>query len=328
MRCSNDRHYPSDARAPTRPAGRRHSDCRPRHACGGMRRQPIVGRSRRRFELPLGGRRSACMRSHGVLSFPDPDSGGHLPKADPHQLGVSPSQLQAAQRACQHVLPNTGASFQQQTQQCFLADACPPALVQRILTAQREVRPVHSVPRRAELARPHDRFPGTAVLRRQQGRRQLAVHTFVGVRIQGPRMRAPCQRLLRRRTRGDGVRGAGMRGVIATAALTVLAAACSSSPSSAGAGSPPGGPGSHSSTLGVAYSACMRSHGVPSFPTPTAAEASPRPTRTISGSAAPSCRRPSKPASTCSRTPAGRSTPTRSTVHDGQRLSPALVRRC
>jgi hypothetical protein len=80
---------------------------------------------------------SACMRSHGVLRFPDPDSSGHLPKADPHQLGISPSQLQAAQRACQHVLPNTGASFQQQTQQCFLADECPPALVQRILTAQR-----------------------------------------------------------------------------------------------------------------------------------------------------------------------------------------------
>ena len=97
-------------------------------------------------------------------------------------------------------------------------------------------------------------------------------------------MRAPCKRLLRRRTRGDGVRGAGMKGaaapcsprrhglrvgaVIATAALTVLAAACSSSPSSAGAGSPPGGPGSSTSTSGVAYSACMRSHGVPSFPDP------------------------------------------------------------
>ena len=61
---------------------------------------------------------SACMRSHGVLSFPDPDSSGHLPKADPQQLGVSASQLEAAQRDCQHVLPNTGASFRQQTQQC------------------------------------------------------------------------------------------------------------------------------------------------------------------------------------------------------------------
>ena len=80
---------------------------------------------------------SACMRSHGVLSFPDPDSSGHLPKADPQQLGVSASQLEAAQRDCQHVLPNTGASFRQQTQQCFLADACPPALVEQILTVQR-----------------------------------------------------------------------------------------------------------------------------------------------------------------------------------------------
>ncbi len=79
---------------------------------------------------------SVCVRSRGVPTFPDPDSSGQLPKADPQQLGVSPSQLQAAQRACQHLLPNTGASFQQQTQQCLVADDCPPALVQQILTVQ------------------------------------------------------------------------------------------------------------------------------------------------------------------------------------------------
>ena len=69
---------------------------------------------------------SACMRSHGVLRFPDPDSSGHLPKADPHQLGISPSQLQAAQRACQHVLPNTGASFQQQKRAGSMHRSRPP----------------------------------------------------------------------------------------------------------------------------------------------------------------------------------------------------------
>jgi hypothetical protein len=80
---------------------------------------------------------SACMRSNGALSFPDPDSSGQLPKVGAQQLGVSPSQLQAAQRACRHLLPNTGGSFRQQTQQCLLADDCSPALVRQILTVQR-----------------------------------------------------------------------------------------------------------------------------------------------------------------------------------------------
>jgi hypothetical protein len=80
---------------------------------------------------------SACMRSQGVPKFPDPDSSGQLPKADPQQLGVSPSALQAAQRTCQHLLPNTAGSFRQQTQQCLLAGDCPQALVQQILTVQR-----------------------------------------------------------------------------------------------------------------------------------------------------------------------------------------------
>jgi hypothetical protein len=80
---------------------------------------------------------SACMRSHGVPSFPDPDSSGRLPKADAHHLGVSDAQLRAAQRACRHLLPTTGASFQEDAQQCYLAGDCPPDLVRRILTVQR-----------------------------------------------------------------------------------------------------------------------------------------------------------------------------------------------
>ena len=80
---------------------------------------------------------SACMRSHGVPSFPDPDSSGHLPKADAYRLGVSDAQLQAAQRACRQLLPTTGASFQEDAQQCYLAGDCPPDLVRRILTVQR-----------------------------------------------------------------------------------------------------------------------------------------------------------------------------------------------
>jgi hypothetical protein len=81
---------------------------------------------------------SHCMRSDGVPNFPDPTSSGVLPKGDAQHFGVSGSQLQAAQHACQHLLPTTGGSFQQQAQQCFLTGDCPQALVQRLLTGQRK----------------------------------------------------------------------------------------------------------------------------------------------------------------------------------------------
>jgi hypothetical protein len=58
----------------------------------------------------------------------------------------------------------------------------------------------------------------------------------------------------------------GLAGVIAMAALALLVAACGGSPSSSG-GSPQAG-GSSSSPSAVAYSTCMRSHGVPNFPDP------------------------------------------------------------
>jgi hypothetical protein len=80
---------------------------------------------------------SACMRAHGVPSFPDPDSSRHLPKGDAQRFGVSSAQLEAAQRACQRMLPDTGGSFRQETDDCFTAGACPRVLVQRILNVQR-----------------------------------------------------------------------------------------------------------------------------------------------------------------------------------------------
>ena len=51
---------------------------------------------------------SRCVRSHGVPAYPDPSDGGLLPKETPQQLGVSPSQLQAAQKACIHLVPGGG----------------------------------------------------------------------------------------------------------------------------------------------------------------------------------------------------------------------------
>src|SRR6266536_3507460 len=49
--------------------------------------------------------------------FPDPASGGQLPKVSLQQLGVSSPQFQATRRACQHLLP-TGESLQQQEAKC------------------------------------------------------------------------------------------------------------------------------------------------------------------------------------------------------------------
>ena len=55
---------------------------------------------------------SRCMRSHGVSKFPDPVNGGVIPKVSLQQLGVTGSQFQAAQRACQDLLPaGTGDQF-------------------------------------------------------------------------------------------------------------------------------------------------------------------------------------------------------------------------
>ena len=51
---------------------------------------------------------SSCMRSHGLSSFPDPNSSGTIPKNQIIPLASSP-QFPVAQRACRHLLPNTGA---------------------------------------------------------------------------------------------------------------------------------------------------------------------------------------------------------------------------
>ena len=79
---------------------------------------------------------SACMRAHGVPNFPDPASGGAIPKGDAQHFGVGTAQLQAAQRACQQLIP-AGGTLDQETQQCFEAGDCPQVVVQQILAAQR-----------------------------------------------------------------------------------------------------------------------------------------------------------------------------------------------
>lgn len=55
---------------------------------------------------------------------------------------------------------------------------------------------------------------------------------------------------------------------VAAAVLAVLVAACSGGGPEAGGGGPPSAGGSSRSPSAVAYSSCMRTHGVPKFPDP------------------------------------------------------------
>jgi hypothetical protein len=83
---------------------------------------------------------SACMRAHGVPNYPDPNGSGILPKTDAGALGVATSRYQASQSACQARLPDsTSESFDDQVRQCYLAGACPPALVQQMMTHGRTI---------------------------------------------------------------------------------------------------------------------------------------------------------------------------------------------
>jgi len=83
---------------------------------------------------------SSCVRAHGVPNFPDPDSASQLPKADPQELGVSGSQLQEAQRACQRLIPDAGETGEQQREtQCAMAGDCSGSVVQRWMSGLREL---------------------------------------------------------------------------------------------------------------------------------------------------------------------------------------------
>jgi hypothetical protein len=102
-------------------------------ACGGP---PAPAGAGGTTQTPSAVGYSHCMRAHGVPGFPDPASNGAIPKTSAQTLGVSDSRFQAAQSACQHLLP-AATSSQQQAQQCMQADLCPQALVQQMLTADR-----------------------------------------------------------------------------------------------------------------------------------------------------------------------------------------------
>jgi hypothetical protein len=54
---------------------------------------------------------AGCMRSHRVPNWPDPNRSGAFDKSKltPQQLGASSARVQAAQSACDHLLPNGGS---------------------------------------------------------------------------------------------------------------------------------------------------------------------------------------------------------------------------
>jgi hypothetical protein len=51
---------------------------------------------------------SKCMRSHGVLSFPDPSPGGGIKLAIGSGLDPQSPTFQSAQHSCKHLLPGGG----------------------------------------------------------------------------------------------------------------------------------------------------------------------------------------------------------------------------
>jgi len=61
---------------------------------------------------------AACMRSHGVPSFPDPDSTGGIPKLQVVAASKSnPGKFNEAQTACSHLLPNDSLAPPETAQQ-------------------------------------------------------------------------------------------------------------------------------------------------------------------------------------------------------------------
>jgi hypothetical protein len=61
---------------------------------------------------------AACMRSHGVPSFPDPDSTGEIPKSQVVTARTNnPSRFDSASSTCRRLLPNGSLGPQQTPQQ-------------------------------------------------------------------------------------------------------------------------------------------------------------------------------------------------------------------
>jgi hypothetical protein len=80
----------------------------------GVARTGSTASSTGRAAAPMGGPKSAvayakCIRSHGVPGFPDPGSNGRFSLGS--SIDPSSPQFQAAQKACQSLLPTGGSSL-------------------------------------------------------------------------------------------------------------------------------------------------------------------------------------------------------------------------
>jgi hypothetical protein len=60
---------------------------------------------------------SRCMRANGLPGFPEPDNRGEISKPKIVALGASRAKMDAANRACDHLLPPSGGLGPQQTPQ-------------------------------------------------------------------------------------------------------------------------------------------------------------------------------------------------------------------
>jgi hypothetical protein len=86
--------------------------------CGGSGKSPSNAASPSQNPMQAAFRYSACMRSHGVTNFPDPKVMNHNGEHGIAIEAVGPKgspQFQAAQKACQGILPAPGGNDAQQT---------------------------------------------------------------------------------------------------------------------------------------------------------------------------------------------------------------------
>ena len=73
-------------------------------ACGGGPATPAGPAGGSNFQIALGYAR--CMRSHGALNWPDPNSQGQFLKTQANSADFQAPE--SAYKACQHLLPNGG----------------------------------------------------------------------------------------------------------------------------------------------------------------------------------------------------------------------------
>ena len=118
---------------------------------------------------------SQCMRSDGVPKFPDPVDEVDLPKIFPKGLGVSSSQFNAAETACQHLLPPTGdisgssRGISASVERCVVGGVCTRAVTHWVAEQGAGVRPVHALAWADQLAGPDHRCPGAPEFRGAAG---------------------------------------------------------------------------------------------------------------------------------------------------------------